>query len=127
MSDEQNKPNRLKAVLRWILKSPVTVVLLLAFAYFGFQAYVAGNQPLLNKAGMIAVAAIWILWFLLRHMFMLLLILLAAGGAYYIYYTNLPQTKCEKSGGVWNEKTKICEEKTGFWAQIQKLWNEYKK
>lgn len=101
----------------------------LALAYYAFQIYVLNNSPLLNKAIMLGIACLWILWFAAKNLIKLLLLLILAGTAVYGYYgyATRDARKCEENGGVWNKESKTCEEKTGWLLEIQKLVEQYLK
>lgn len=94
-----------------------------------FQIYVLNNSPLLNKAIMLGIACLWILWFAAKNLIKLLLLLILAGTAVYGYYgyATRDARKCEENGGVWNKESKTCEEKTGWLLEIQKLVEQYLK
>ena len=98
----------------------------MALAYYAFQIYVLNNSPLLNKAIMLGIACLWILWFAAKNLIKLLLLLILAGTAVYGYATR-DVRKCEENGGVWNKESKTCEEKTGWLHEIQKLVEQYLK
>ncbi len=130
MSDnEEVKKSRIKRVLWWPIKSPLTFICIVALLYFGFQAYVLDNNPAMNKLVMLAIVSAWVILFVLKHLFLLVLLVIAVGGIFYAYYqyTNRPRIECEEKGGVWVEETKTCEEKKGIMAEIQKTINKYKK
>ena len=119
----------LKKILIWPLHHPLIAICLLGLLYFGFQAYILGNNPVLNKLIMLAIITAWLILFILKHMMVLILLLLFTGGIFYAYYqyTNRPRIECEEKGGVWNEENQTCEEKKGIMAEIQKVINKYKK
>lgn len=102
------------------LRSPIGAILLLAFLYFGFQAYVLNASPTINKLYMLGIVFLWIFWFVAKNIFKMILLAAAiAYGAYtYHTYANRHVAQCESSGGRWNEQTQQCEEKTGFWAGV---------
>ena len=112
-----------------MLTSPVNTLFILALAYYAFQIYVLNNSPLLNKAIMLGIACLWILWFAAKNLIKLLLLLILAGTAVYGYYgyATRDARKCEENGGVWNKESKTCEEKTGWLLEIQKLVEQYLK
>jgi hypothetical protein len=70
---------------------------------------------------------LWAVWFLLTHMFFLLIVSVVVGGAAYMYYANTQRLKaeCEQSGGVWNGKTRKCEEKVALTDQIKNAVKEW--
>ena len=115
-----------KHILLVALKSPINTILFLAFSYFGLKAYVFGDA-LIDKLIMFGILALWMFWFIAKHMLMiLLLILLLGGGAYFYYeYTHQQEKECEANGGEWNRDTKVCEERQGFWDYIENLWIQY--
>lgn len=123
---EDQKPSLLKRILFMLLKSPMSVLFGVLLLYYGFQAFVLGNNPYLNKALMVAVVILWLLWFLFKNLFKLLLlaVVIALGAYGYYHYTHLNENKCEAQGGVWNAETNSCEEKLGWWQQIKLLWSQ---
>lgn len=125
--EAENKPGLLKHILLSALKSPVNTILFLAFAYFGLKAYVFGDA-FMDKLIMFGILALWMFWFIAKHMLIILMLLILLGGSAYFYYEYLHQQEkeCEASGGAWNVKTKTCEEKQGFWDYIEGLWQQYK-
>lgn len=125
--EAENKPSLLKRIILSALKSPINTVLLVLLLYFGLKAY-AFDGTLLDKLTAFGVLALWMFWFIAKHMLMiLLLILFLSGGAYFYYeYTHQQEKECEANGGEWNRKTKVCEEKQGFWSYIENLWAQYK-
>lgn len=112
-----------------ILTSPINTIFILLLAYYAFQVYVLDNSPLMNKAIMVGIACLWILWFAAKNLIKLLLLLALIGSAVYGYYnyTTRDIRKCEQNGGVWNKETKTCEEKTSWFHNIQKLIEQYLK
>ena len=116
-------------LLGLMLASPVNTLFVLALAYYAFQTYVLDNSPLLNKAIMLGIICLWILWFAAKNLIKLLLILALVAAAVYGYYSYSTRDarQCEESGGVWNKETKSCEEKTGLLHSIQKLVEQYLK
>ncbi len=128
MSEQKEEKSLIKKILWWIISSPVSVAFIIGLSYFGFQAFVLGNNPFFNKLIMCGIGIIWFLWFMLRHLFIILLILIVIGGGVYLYYSHSRQEQvaCEQKGGYWNSNTKICEEKISFWQNIQKMWEQYK-
>lgn len=124
---EENKKSTLGKILLSVITSPINIILGAALAYFAAKVYFF-NGGFLDKVYMFGVIALWMFWFIAKHMLLLMLLLIMAGGGFYWYYTWQHQAEqaCKESGGVWNKQTKICEEKTGFWAKIEKLWQEYK-
>lgn len=130
MSDsEENKKSRLKRVLWWPIKYPLTFVCVMALLYFGFQAYVLDSNPAMNKLVMLAIISAWVILFVLKHLLVLIFLVVALCGILYAYYqyTNRPRIECEEKGGIWVEDTQTCEEKKGIMAEIQKMINKYKK
>lgn len=130
---EENKNEKKRSrggrLLALMLTSPVNTLFILALAYYAFQIYVLNNSPLLNKAIMLGIACLWILWFAAKNLIKLLLLLILAGTAVYGYYGYATRDvrKCEENGGVWNKESKTCEEKTGWLHEIQKLVEQYLK
>ncbi len=127
MSDEENKKSTLGAILLAIARSPVNVVLGAALAYFAARVYFF-DGGMLDKIYMFGTAALWAFWFLAKHILILMAFLILCAGGFYWYYTYQHQAEqeCRDNGGAWNKKTQTCEEKTGFWAQIEKMWRDYK-
>lgn len=129
--ENKNEEKRSRGVrlLVLMLTSPVNTLFTLALAYYAFQIYVLNNSPLLNKAIMLGIACLWILWFAAKNLIKLLLLLILAGTAVYGYYgyATRDARKCEENGGVWNKESKTCEEKTGWLLEIQKLVEQYLK
>ena len=103
---EENKNEKKRSrggrLLALMLASPVNTLFILALAYYAFQIYVLNNSPLLNKAIMLGIACLWILWFAAKNLIKLLLLLILAGTAVYGYATR-DVRKCEENGGVWNK------------------------
>jgi len=128
-NQENQKPNLLKKILLWPFKSPISAICLAGILYFGFKAYILQADPDLNKLIVLAFIAAWIILFILKHLIILLLLIILAGGIFYAYYqyTNRPRIECEEKGGIWNDESKTCEEKTGLMAEVQKVINKYKK
>lgn len=123
----EKKESRWKKFLWRCLKSPVNSLLVLALLYFGFQAYVLGHNPLINKGIMIGLVLLWLLWFIARNMLKLFLLLALAGGIAYGWYA-FSQRKiaaCENAGKVWNEEKQACEEKKTLTEKLERLWNKY--
>ncbi len=116
-----------KYILFVSLKYLFISILFLFFSYFGQNDYVFGDA-MIDKLIMFGILALWMFWFIAKHMLMiLLLILFLSGGAYFYYeYTHQQEKECEANGGEWNRKTKVCEEKQGFWSYIENLWAQYK-
>ena len=127
---EENKNEKKRSrggrLLALMVTSPVNTLFILTLAYYAFQIYVLNNSPLLNKAIMLGIACLWILWFAAKNLIKLLLLLILAGTAVYGYATR-DVRKCEENGGVWNKESKTCEEKTGWLHEIQKLVEQYLK
>lgn len=120
---EENKNEKKRSrggrLLALMLTSPVNTLFILALAYYAFQIYVLNNSPLLNKAIMLGIACLWILWFAAKNLIKLLLLLILAGTAVYGYYgyATRDARKCEENGGVWNKESKTCEEKNRLAAR----------
>ena len=112
------KPNWRRRLLISALKSPISTILILAFLYFAFQAYVLQLSPTVNKFYMFGVLFLWVFWYVAKNVFKVILLAVAiAYGAYtYHTYSTGEIARCELSGGTWNEEIGKCEEKTGFWA-----------
>ena len=72
MSDDNN-PNWFIRLLKAMLFSPLNSLAILALLYFGFQAYVLGNSPWLNKMYMLGVVALWAFLFLAKNLLKLIL------------------------------------------------------
>ena len=135
--ENKNEKKRSRGVrlLALMLTSPVNTLFILALAYYAFQIYVLNNSPLLNKAIMLGIACLWILWFAAKNLIKLLLLLILVnvaqirGPAVYGYYgyATRDARKCEENGGVWNKESKTCEEKTGWLLEIKKLVEQYLK
>ena len=83
--ENKNEKKRSRGVrlLALMLTSPVNTLFILALAYYAFQIYVLNNSPLLNKAIMLGIACLWILWFAAKNLIKLLLLLILAGTAVY--------------------------------------------
>ena len=81
--ENKNEKKRSRGVrlLALMLTSPVNTLFILALAYYAFQIYVLNNSPLLNKAIMLGIACLWILWFAAKNLIKLLLLLILAGTA----------------------------------------------
>ena len=79
--ENKNEKKRSRGVrlLVLMLTSPVNTLFILALAYYAFQIYVLNNSPLLNKAIMLGIACLWILWFAAKNLIKLLLLLILAG------------------------------------------------
>ena len=56
------KPNWRRRLLISALKSPISTILILAFLYFAFQAYVLQLSPTVNKFYMFGVLFLWGFW-----------------------------------------------------------------
>ena len=54
------KPNWRRRLLISALKSPISTILILAFLYFAFQAYVLQLSPTVNKFYMFGVLFLWV-------------------------------------------------------------------
>lgn len=78
--ENKNEKKRSRGVrlLALMLTSPVNTLFILALAYYAFQIYVLNNSPLLNKAIMLGIACLWILWFAAKNLIKLLLLLILA-------------------------------------------------
>ena len=120
------KPNWRRRLLISALKSPISTILILAFLYFAFQAYVLQLSPTVNKFYMFGVLFLWVFWYVAKNVFKVILLAVAvAYGAYtYHTYSTGETARCELSGGTWNEEIGKCEEKTGFWAGVMKRFQD---
>ena len=116
-----------RKLLGLVLTSPVNTLLGLALAYFAFQAYVLDNSPLLNQTAALGVICLWVLWFVAKNIIKLLFILLLGGVAVFSYYNyiNRDARLCEENGGVWNDASQTCEEKTGWMHSLQEMIAKY--
>ncbi len=125
--EAENKPGLLKRIVLSALKSPINTVLLVLLLYFGLKAY-AFDGTLLDKLTAFGVLALWMFWFIAKHMLIILVLLVLLGGSAYFYYeyAHQQEKECERNGGEWNDQTKTCEEKQSFWSYIEELWAEYK-
>ncbi len=123
---EPVKPSWSRRLIIAALRSPIGAILLLAFLYFAFQAYVLHTNPAVNKLYMLGIVFLWLFWFVAKNIFKMVLLALAiAYGAYtYHTYANRHIAECESSGRKWNEQTQTCEEKTGFWAGVTKRFQD---
>ncbi len=118
-----------RKILTLILTSPVNTLLGVALVYFAFQAYVLDNSPVLNQTAALGVICLWILWFVAKSIIKLLLVLLLGGFVVFSYYNYINQDAnlCKQNGGVWNDTTKTCEEKTGWLHNLQEQIAKYLK
>ena len=125
MSDDNN-PNWFIRLLKAMLFSPLNSLAILALLYFGFQAYVLGNSPWLNKMYMLGVVALWAFLFLAKNLLKLILILLLAAILFYGYYTYSRRdiTACEESGGTWNSQTEQCEAPRTWLDKLKEIWQK---
>jgi len=123
---EPAKPGWRRRLLMAALRSPISTVLILGFCYFAFQAYVLNINPAVNKLYMFGVVFLWVFWFLAKNLFKIVLLagIIAYGAYSYYTYANRHVAECEASGGVWNEQTQKCEEKTGFWAGVLRRFHD---
>lgn len=111
-----------KKILKYILKSPVNTIFIVALLYFGVRAF-AFDQTFTKTMTFFAIAALWVFWFVAKQVFIFLIVLglLAGGGYYYYQYLHLEEKKCEESGGYWNKETKACEEKVPLLEQAKRF------
>lgn len=65
------KPNWRRRLLISALKSPISTILILAFLYFAFQAYVLQLSPTVNKFYMFGVLFLWVFWYVAQNDFQL--------------------------------------------------------
>lgn len=123
---EPVKPSWTRRIIIAALRSPIGAILLLAFLYFAFQAYVLHASPAMNKLYMLGIVFLWLFWFVAKNIFKVVLLAVAiAYGAYsYHTYANRHVAQCEASGGYWNKQTQKCEEETGFWAGVFRRFND---
>lgn len=123
--EEKQRP-KWQRFLLCCLTSPINTLFVLALLYFGFRGFVWGGA-VADKTAVFAVLALWAFYLLAKKAFkiILIIILLLCGGYGYYHYTHLEESQCEQSGGVWNSKKRVCEEKIGLWKRIQKMWSEY--
>ncbi|MBE6453072.1 MAG: hypothetical protein E7012_06260 [Alphaproteobacteria bacterium] len=127
--DNTEKKSILKRIFIWPLHHPLTALCLLAIIYFAFQAYILDNNPAMNKLVIVAIIVAWGILFILKHLIVLIMLVLLGCGIFYAYYqyTNRPRIECEEKGGIWNEDSQTCEEKSGIMAEFQKFINKCKK
>lgn len=126
MSNDDKK-SWLKAILLWMLHSPVTVILGCAVIYYGLSAYIFGIDPIRSKILMYGALGIWVLWLLFKHLIKFILFLAVIGIIAYGYYrySNRDKIACQDSGRQWNEEKKICEDKLSYIDRLERLWHEY--
>lgn len=125
MSEEEKKHWSLR-LLGAMIFSPINTITLLALLYFGFQAYILGNDPVLNKMIMLGIAVAWLILFLAKNLFKLILTIAVVLILFYGYYSwsRRDITACEESGGTWNAQTETCEAPQSWWQKLQNLWRE---
>ena len=71
------KPNWRRRLLISALKSPISTILILAFLYFAFQAYVLQLSPTVNKFYMFGVLFLWVFWYVAKNVFKVILLAVA--------------------------------------------------
>lgn len=110
-------------LLSFALHSPIQAVFILLTLFYALRIFVLGQNDFATEMQAIGVVFLWILWCVAKSIIKLLLfIALLLFGVYgYYYYTHHDEISCEKSGGYWNAKEKICEEKGNLWQQIIRL------
>ena len=115
-----------KRILMSAVRSPLSTILILLFAYFGIKAFVFHIDTFTNQLYMIILVFLWVFWYVAQNLFKLILlaIAIAYGASVYHEYSTREISQCEASGGQWNEQTERCEEKTGFWAGIFKRFQD---
>lgn len=123
----EDKKNKFKSFLWWVITSPVTICFILLMIWFAAKAYIFGVDPWLNKAALVVVFVLWLLWLMFKNLIKFLLFLAIGGAAFYgfYYYQNKDEINCEKAGNVWNENEKICEAPKTFWESVEDLWKQY--
>ena len=57
---EPVKPSWTRRIIIAALRSPIGAILLLAFLYFAFQAYVLHASPAMNKLYMLGIVFLWL-------------------------------------------------------------------
>lgn len=75
------KPNWRRRLLISALKSPISTILILAFLYFAFQAYVLQLSPTVNKFYMFGVLFLWVFWYVAKNVFKVILLAVAVASA----------------------------------------------
>lgn len=115
-----------KRILMSALRSPLSTIMILLFAYFGIQAFILHINTATNQIYMVILIFLWVFWYVARNIFKLILlaVVIAYGASLYHEYSTREISQCEASGGQWNEQTSQCEEKTGFWAGVFKRFQD---
>ena len=109
------------SVLKFILKSPINSIFILAAVCFAVIAF--GISPTLeNKTIFFVIIGLWVFWFLAKQVLIILVVLGLLGGGAYLYYeySHQEQRQCEQSGGFWNKETKTCEETVPLWEKAKR-------
>lgn len=121
---QKETTGRGRKIVMILLKSPVNLLFGLALLYYAFRIYVLGQDALFNKVTLLAIIFMWLIWYLFKNVIKLILLaFIIAFGAYgCYYYSHQDQRLCEKNGGVWNETSQTCEEKTSWWQKFKNLW-----
>lgn len=120
MEEEKARRSLSKRILLYLLKSPVNFLLGLLTLYYGLRVFVFSADTLTYKFNLVFVVLLWILWFFAKTFFKIFLLLLVIGMGFYgcYQYNHREKAACEKSGGVWNAQTRICEQKLSWWDKI---------
>ena len=128
MSENENVENKKteekslkKRFLLFLLHSPVQSVFGIVLLVYLARIFIFGQDEFAIKFQALGVAFFWVLWVVAKSIIKLILfIALLLVGAYgYYNYNNHDKISCEDSGGYWNAKEEICEEKTGIWQWIK--------
>ena len=82
---EPVKPSWTRRIIIAALRSPIGAILLLAFLYFAFQAYVLHASPAMNKLYMLGIVFLWLFWFVAKNIFKELEIMSAVKKIIYKY------------------------------------------
>ncbi len=116
----------LKKILLWFIGSPVRSVFIVLLLYFAIIVWLFDG--LADKLFLVGVFVLWLFWFFAKNMIkvLLFLVILGAAGHAYYQYSHREQIQCEESGGVWNKKTKTCDEKSLIRVWLEKAWQYYK-
>lgn len=122
-NQDDKEQSLLKKILTFALHSPVQAVFILLTLFYALRIFILGQNDFVIEMQAIGVVFLWVLWNVAKSIIKLLLfIALLLVGAYgYYYYTHHDEIACEKSGGYWNDKEEVCEEKGNLWQQFIRL------